>query len=98
MTKIHNEVQEEQLGLHLAGSGGIAAWARAHDIPERTASTWSRSPWVHDWVEALRRAVLAAAVRRPGADARAWPRRERHNRHDRPNRIGLVAEIDGEAP
>ncbi len=66
MPRIHNEVQKEQLALHLAAGGGVADWARANDIPERTAYTWSRSPEVRDRTDSLRRAVLAEAIKKLG--------------------------------
>jgi hypothetical protein len=103
MPKIDNEVRKDQLVLYLA-RGGVAAWAGAHDIPERTACTWSRSPEVRDRTEAIRRAMVAEAVHPPGDDARAVgpdparPRGRRRDRHDRHDRIGPLAEIDGEAP
>jgi hypothetical protein len=70
MPTIHNEVQKEQLALHLA-SGGGADWANAHGLPERTAYAWSRSPAVRGRTESLRRAVLAEAVQPLGAHAAA---------------------------
>jgi hypothetical protein len=71
MAKIHNEVQKEQLALHLASGGGVADWARAHAIPDRTVYSWSRSPEVRDRTESIRRAVLAEAVKQLGAHAAA---------------------------
>jgi transposase-like protein len=71
MAKIHNEVQKEQLALHLASGEGVAEWARAHGIPDRTAYSWSRSPEVRDRTESIRRAVLAEAVKQLGAHAAA---------------------------
>jgi hypothetical protein len=71
MPKIHNQVQKEQLALHLASGGGVADWARAHGLPDRTAYSWSRSPEVRDRTESLRRAVLAEAVKQLGAHAAA---------------------------
>jgi hypothetical protein len=71
MPTIHNEVQKDQLALHLASGGGVADWAGAHGIPERTAYTWSRSPEVRDRTESIRRAVLADAVQQLGAHAAA---------------------------
>ncbi len=71
MSKINNQVQKEQLALHLASGGGVADWARANDIPDRTAYAWSRSPEVRDRTECIRRAVLAEAVRKLGEHAAA---------------------------
>jgi hypothetical protein len=71
MPKIHNEIQKDQLALHLASGGGVADWARAHAIPDRTVYTWSRSPEVRERTESFRRAVLAEAVQRLGAHAAA---------------------------
>jgi hypothetical protein len=71
MPKIHNAVQKDQLALHLASGGGVADWARAHGIPDRTVYSWSRSPEVRDRTESLRRAVLAEAVTQLGAQAAA---------------------------
>ena len=81
MPKINNEVQKDQLALHLASGGGVADWARANRIPDRTVYSWSRSPEVRDRTESIRRAVLAEAVKQLGAHAAAaagrsssWPR------------------------
>ncbi len=71
MAKINNEVQKDQLALHLAAGGGVADWARANDIPDRTVYSWSRSPEVRDRTESIRRAVLAEAVKQLGAHAAA---------------------------
>ncbi len=71
MAKIHNEVQKDQLALHLASGGVVADWARANGIPDRTVYTWSRSPEVRDRTESIRRAVLAGAVKQLGAHAAA---------------------------
>ena len=71
MPTIHNEVQKDQLALHLASGGGVADWARANGIPDRTAYSWSRSPDVRERTESLRRAVLAEAVQQLGAHAAA---------------------------
>jgi hypothetical protein len=71
MAKIHNQVQKDQLALHLASGGGVADWARAHDIPDRTVYSWSRSSEVRDRTESIRRAVLAEAVKQLGAHAAA---------------------------
>jgi hypothetical protein len=71
MAKFRNKVQKDQLALHLASGGGVADWARAHAIPERTVYSWSRSPEVRDRTEAIRRAVLAEAVQQLGAHAAA---------------------------
>jgi hypothetical protein len=69
MPKIHNEVQKDQLALHLASGGVVADWARAHGLPERIAYSWSRSSDVRERTESLRRAVLAEAVKQLGAHA-----------------------------
>ena len=71
MPKIYNEVQKDQLALHLASGGGVADWAGANGIPDRTAYSWSRSPEVRDRTESIRRAVLAEAVKQLGAHAAA---------------------------
>ncbi len=38
-----NPATADELALHLAGGGGVKAWARARGIPERTAYRWSSS-------------------------------------------------------
>jgi hypothetical protein len=74
MPKINNEVQKEQLALHLASGGVVTDWARANDIPVGTVYTWSRSPEVREQTESLRRAVLAEAVKTLGEHAAAAAR------------------------
>jgi hypothetical protein len=71
MPKINNEVQKDQLALHLASGGGVADWARANRIPDRTVYSWSRSPEVRDRTESIRRAVLVEAIKQLGAHAAA---------------------------
>jgi hypothetical protein len=71
MPKINNEIQKDQLALHLASGGAVADWARANGLPDRTVYTWSRSSEVRERTESLRRAVLAEAVQRLGAHAAA---------------------------
>jgi hypothetical protein len=74
MSKINNEVQKEQLALYLASGGTVADWAQANDVPESTAYHWSGSGAVRDRVEAIRRAVLAEAIKQLGDHAAAAAR------------------------
>ena len=71
MPKINNEIQKEQLALHLASGGGVADWAKANGIPDRTAYTWSRSPEVRGRIESIRCGVLAEAVKQLASHAGA---------------------------
>jgi hypothetical protein len=64
MSKINNQNRKAALALAMAGGGTVAAWARDHQVPERTARTWSNSPEVLDQVEAIRRQVLDRAIGR----------------------------------
>jgi hypothetical protein len=76
MPKIHNEDRKAELAL--ARGGTVTDWAKAHKVPERTASTWACSSQVLDEVAAMRRAVTEQRLR--------TPQRERHHRgqRDRP--------------
>jgi hypothetical protein len=64
MSKRINQSQKSALALAMAAGQAVPAWARDHDVPERTAYTWSRSPEVLDLVEAIRREVLDRTIGR----------------------------------
>jgi hypothetical protein len=63
MAKINNEVQKDQLALHLASGDGVADRAGANGIPDRTVySSWPRSRTSRP---AARRAARSARPARP---------------------------------
>jgi transposase-like protein len=64
MSKRNNQNQKAALALAMAGGGTVAAWAREHQVAERTARTWSNSTEVLDQVESIRREVLDRAIGR----------------------------------
>jgi hypothetical protein len=64
MSKRNNQNQKAALALAMAAGGTVAAWAREHQVAERTARTWSNSPEVLDQVEAVRREVLDRTIGR----------------------------------
>jgi hypothetical protein len=56
--------QKTQLALAIARGESITAWARHHDVPERTAFRWASDPKVRRAVEAWRRRALNRAIGR----------------------------------
>jgi hypothetical protein len=64
MSKRNNQDQKADLALAMATGHAVIAWAREHSVPERTASTWSRSPDVLHQVEAIRRQAIDRAIGR----------------------------------
>src|SRR4051794_9779554 len=58
----NNRDQKAALTLALAGGHTVKAWAKDHDVPERTAYTWARSPEVRTQVRRIRRRAVDRAV------------------------------------
>jgi hypothetical protein len=58
----NNRDQKASLALAIAGGSTVKAWAKAHDVPERTAYTWARSPEVRDRVRRIQRRALERAI------------------------------------
>jgi hypothetical protein len=67
----HNQDQQQGLARAIAGGSTVAAWAKTHDIPKRTAYTWARSAAVRATVERIRRRSLDRAIGRLSRDATA---------------------------
>ena len=53
---------KSQLAFALAHGGSVAAWARANEVPKRTAYRWSKDPNVRKTVESCRRRSIDRAV------------------------------------
>ena len=64
MSKRNNQDQKADLALAMATGHAVIVWARDHNVPERTANTWSRSPEVLHQVEAIRRQAIDRAIGR----------------------------------
>jgi transposase-like protein len=62
MSLRNNADRKAGLALAIASGGTVAAWARKHDVPTRTAYTWSRSPEVRRQVARIRRRAIDRAV------------------------------------
>jgi hypothetical protein len=58
----NNRDQKASLALAIAGGSTVKAWAKAHDVPERTAYTWARSPEVRNRVRRIQRRALERAI------------------------------------
>ena len=56
--------QKTDLALAIAQGIAVAAWARANDVPKRTAYTWAKQPKVRAAVESIRRRAVDQAVGR----------------------------------
>ena len=67
----NNRDQKAALALALAGGSTVKAWAMAHDVPERTAYTWARSPEVRTKVRRIQRRALERAIGRLSRHAAA---------------------------
>ena len=59
------------LALTIATGGTVKAWANAHDVPERTAYTWARSPEVRNRVRRIRQRAIDRAIGRLSQHASA---------------------------
>lgn len=62
MSLRNNDDRKAGLALAIASGGTVAAWARNHDVPTRTAYTWSRSPEVRRQVARIRRRAIDRAI------------------------------------
>jgi hypothetical protein len=67
----NNRDQKAALALAIAAGGTVKAWAKAHDVPERTAYTWARSQEVRKRVLRIRRRAIDRAVGRLSRNASA---------------------------
>jgi hypothetical protein len=54
--------KKTSLVLAIAQGQSIAAWAKNHEVPRRTAFRWASDPKVRRAVEAWRRRVLSRAI------------------------------------
>jgi hypothetical protein len=62
MSGLRRESKKGDLALALAQGHTVSAWARAHQVPKRTAYRWAADPKVRRAVEAIRRRALERAV------------------------------------
>jgi hypothetical protein len=60
----NNRDQKADLALALATGRTVKAWAKEHDVPQRTAYTWGRSPEVRTMVRRIRRRAIDRAIGR----------------------------------
>ena len=60
----NNADQKADLALAIATGRTVRAWAKEHDVPERTAYKWARSPEVCTQVKRIRRRAIDRAVGR----------------------------------
>jgi hypothetical protein len=60
----NNGDQKAALALAIAAGGTVKAWAKQHDVPERTAYKWARSPEVRNRVKRIRRRAIDRAIGR----------------------------------
>ncbi len=60
----NNRDQKAALALALATGRTVRAWAKEHEVPERTAYKWARSPEVRKMVRRIRRRAIDRAVGR----------------------------------
>jgi hypothetical protein len=71
MSKRNNQDQKQSLARAIAGGSTVAAWAKKHRVPTRTAYTWARSSQVQATVDQVRRRSLDRAIGRLSRDATA---------------------------
>jgi Homeodomain-like domain len=62
MAEAERKSKKAQMAHALAKGMSVAAWARAHDVPKRTAYRWSKDPKIRKAVEAYRRRSIDRAV------------------------------------
>jgi hypothetical protein len=67
----NNRDQKAALALAIATGRTVKAWAKEHDVAERTAYTWARSPEVRKQVHRIRRRAIDRAVGRLSRHAAA---------------------------
>jgi hypothetical protein len=60
----NNRDQKAALALAIATGRTVRAWAREHEVPERTAYKWARSDEVKDQVRRIRRRAIDRAIGR----------------------------------
>jgi len=60
----HNKAKVDQLALHVASGGSVAAFARDQDVPRRTAYLWRKSPGFQSKVDGFRDRILDRLVGR----------------------------------
>jgi hypothetical protein len=71
MNHRNNRDQKADLALALATGRTVRAWAKLHDVPERTAYSWARSPEVRTQVRRIRRRAIDRAIGRLSRHAAA---------------------------
>jgi len=64
MSGEHRQSKKTQLALALAQGRSITTWARANEVPRRTAYRWAGEPAVRSAVESYRRRVIDRVVGR----------------------------------
>jgi|SRR5271165_4411164 len=64
MTEEPPKNTKTELALAIAQGVSVAAWARHHGVPRRTAFDWAKDPTVRKDVEAYRRCFIDQAVGR----------------------------------
>jgi transposase-like protein len=62
MNQRNNRDQKAALALAIAGGRTVKAWAKDHDVPERTAYSWARSPEVRNLVRRIQRRAIGRAA------------------------------------
>jgi hypothetical protein len=67
----NNRDQKAALALAMATGRTVRAWAKEHDVPERTAYKWARSPEVQKQVRRIRRRAIDRAIGRLSRNAAA---------------------------
>jgi hypothetical protein len=60
----NNGDQKADLALAIATGRTVKAWAKEHDVPQRTAYTWARSLEVKKRVRRIRRRAIDRAIGR----------------------------------
>ncbi len=64
MSEEQRQNLKTQLALAVAAGTSVCAWARAHEVPMRTAYRWANEPKVRGAVETFRRRALDRAIGR----------------------------------
>jgi hypothetical protein len=78
MNQRNNRDQKAALALAIAAGGTIKAWAKEHDVAQRTAYTWARSPDVKKQVRHIRRRAIDRVIGRLSRHAAAAADRIAH--------------------
>jgi hypothetical protein len=58
----HRKSRKTQLALAVAQGTAISKWARANQVPRRTAYRWSSDPYVRSTCDSIRRRSLDRAI------------------------------------